>query len=201
MNRIKITGMCGKLWVSVLAVSLAMPMITSCGGNGVKTDKEQADSVAVDSVVVSVPVEEKQEKAEKKKPIEKAEEKSPEAEQKEAVKPVETPLEIGASPDAVAFLDDSESESTAKFPDGEKALKKLLKNKLRKAQKGEKANFKASIVIKADGSVGRVQFTACGYNDDYKEEIIAALKSLPAFTPGMKDGKAVDSWYYLTWKR
>ena len=49
----------------------------------------------------------------------------------------EAPKEIGASPDAVYFLDDSETESTPKYPEGEKALKKALKNKLRKAKKGE----------------------------------------------------------------
>ena len=113
----------------------------------------------------------------------------------------EAPKEIGASPDAVYFLDDSETESTPRYPEGEKALKKAIKNKLRKAKKGEKAKFRASIVIKSDGSVGRVQFTECGYNDEYKAEIVDALKSLPAFEPGMKDGKAVDSWYYLNYKR
>ena len=113
----------------------------------------------------------------------------------------EAPKEIGASPDAVYFLDDSETESTPRYPEGEKALKKAIKNKLRNAKKGEKAKFRASIVIKSDGSVGRVQFTECGYNDEYKAEIVDALKSLPAFEPGMKDGKAVDSWYYLNYKR
>ena len=98
-------------------------------------------------------------------------------------------------------MDDNETESSPKYLDGEKKLKKLLKKQLRKGKKGEKARFKASIVIKKDGTVGRVQFTECGYADEYKPEIIAVLQSLAGFTPGMKNGVAVDSWYYMNYKR
>lgn len=169
-----------------------------------KSVKQETHDSAMDSIVIGaepvdtvVPKEKKTVKTEKKQ--KKAEKKEEPVKQETKVE--EVPTEIGASPDAVYFLDDSETESTPKFPDGEKALKKLLKKSLRKGQKGEKARFRASIVIKKDGTVGRVQFTECGYNDEYKPEIVAALQSLPAFTPGTKDGKPVDSWFYLTWKR
>lgn len=174
--------------------------INSCGLNSTKTNdvKEQElveDTTNIEPVdsekIISEPIKKVTEKKLTKKVDEKSEE----------PKAVEEPKEIGMSPDAVSFLDDTETESTPKFPQGDKELKKLLKSKLRKAGRGEKATFRVSMVIKSDGSVGRVQFNDCGYNDDYKAEIISALQTLPAFTPGTKDGVAVDSWYYLTYKR
>ncbi len=187
--------------IRLIVLFFSIAVVTSCE---TKTMKQETNDTAMDSIVIgtepidtvvsakkkTVKVEEKKEKTEKTQlPVvqEKVEDKEPEA--------------LYGSPDAVFSLDDNETESTPKFPDGEKALKKLLKSNLRKGQKGEKARFRASIVIKKDGSVGRVQFTECGYKDEYKPEIIAVLQSLPAFTPGMKDGNPVDSWYYLNWKR
>lgn len=182
----------------VLATAFVLS-IASCE-MGVKKDSVEAplEEVAVDTVEVkSDTVKETPKKAEKKKETPKKEEQPA----PETPKVEEEPKEIGASPDAVYLLDDSETESTPKCTLSDKELKKTLKKALRKAQKGEKARFKASIVIKADGTVGRVQFTECGYKDEYKPEIIAALQNLPAFIPGTKDGKAVDSWYYINYKR
>ena len=184
-----------------IALVAGMLVITSCDS---KSKTETIPNV-VDSIkIINTDIKESkiEVKEELKKQVEKkvsqVKEEQPKVESK---KVEEVPQEIGASPDAVYSLDDNDTESTPKFPDGEKAMKKLLKKALRKGQKGEKAKFRASLVIKADGTVGRVQFTECGYNDDYKPEIIEALRALPAFTPGTKDGKAVDSWYYLDYKR
>lgn len=185
-----------------LAVVVGL-FVTSCVTESQKNDvKETVDNVnmeVIEKEEINVEVKNQPNKKEKKAKKENPKEQAPTIVEEPKVE--EVPKEIGASPDAVYFLDDSETESTPKYPEGEKALKKALKNKLRKAKKGEKAKFRASIVIKSDGSVGRVQFTECGYNDEYKAEIVDALKSLPAFEPGMKDGKAVDSWYYLNYKR
>lgn len=189
-----------KYFLYVLVAGLILPLITSCEKSAKKqSEAESIDTVAVDTSTVKVEVVEEI-------PVIKAEKKEKAVVEKEAPKQevpekVEVPQEIGASPDAVYSLDDNETESSPKYVDGEKKLKKLLKKQLRKAQKGEKARFKASIVIKKDGTVGRVQFTECGYADEYKPEIIAVLQSLTGFTPGMKNGVAVDSWYYMNYKR
>lgn len=190
----KIANKTALLFVILLSVVIA----SSCE---TKTIKLETRDTAMDSIVIGAePVDTV---IPKKKKTVKTEKKTDTSKQpaKQETKAESEPAEIGASPDAVHFLDDNETESTPKFPDGEKALKKLLKKELRKGQKGEKARFRASIVIKKDGSVGRVQFTECGYKDEYKPEIIAVLQSLPTFIPGTKDGKPVDSWFYLTWKR
>lgn len=190
----KIANKTALLFVILLSVVIA----SSCE---TKTIKLETRDTAMDSIVIGAePVDTV---IPKKKKTVKTEKKTDTSKQpaKQETKAESEPAEIGASPDAVHFLDDNETESTPKFPDGEKALKKLLKKELRKGQKGEKARFRASIVIKKDGSVGRVQFTECGYKDEYKPEIIAVLQSLPMFIPGTKDGKPVDSWFYLTWKR
>ncbi len=186
-----------ELFLSSVLFSL---IVTSCDlstnkqDTTIETSSEKVDTVAekVDTIkAVTV-----QKKESKKK--EKVKEQEPkQVEQKNQ----EMPTEIGASPDAVYSLDDNETESSPKYPDGEKNLKKLLKKQLRKAGKGEKATFRVSMVVKKDGSVGRVQFSSCGYSDEYKPEIITVLQSLPAFTPGVKNGVPVDSWYYLTYKR
>jgi hypothetical protein len=189
-----------KYIVLILVVGLMLPIIISCEKSAKKTSKvAPVDTVEVELSATKVETDEvvQDKKVEKKEqPEVKKEEPKQEVPEK-----VEVPQEIGASPDAVYSLDDNETESSPKYLDGEKKLKKLLKKQLRKGQKGEKARFKASIVIKKDGTVGRVQFTECGYNDDYKPEIIAVLQSLTGFTPGMKNGVAVDSWYYLNYKR
>lgn len=189
-----------KYIVFILVVVFILPIIASCDRNAQKQHEvETVDTVTVDTSVVKVEkVEEEPVKTveKKEKPIVKKEEPK-----QDAPKKVEVPQEIGASPDAVYSLDDNETESSPKYLDGEKKLKKLLKKQLRKGKKGEKARFKASIVIKKDGTVGRVQFTECGYADEYKPEIIAVLQSLTGFTPGMKNGVAVDSWYYMNYKR
>lgn len=183
------------------AIVTSLLAVVSCETATTKKNVEKkADSVVTAPVEVNKDtiktVETPKKVKEKKESTKKVEE------PKQLIQKVEeVPQEIGASPDAVYLLDDNETESSPKYPDGEKAMKKLLKKALRKGQKGEKARFKASIVIKADGSVGRVQFTECGYKDEYKPEIIEALRALSTFTPGMKDGKAVDSWYYLDYKR
>lgn len=189
-----------KAIVMVLAAGVLSWAMASC-------DKKTSDDTkqeAMEAVVTETLTEKKDtapKKTEARKEVVKKE--TTEKEEQPVVetpKVEEEPKEIGASPDAVYLLDDSETESAPKCALKDKDIKKQLKKTLRKAQKGEKAHFKASIVIKADGTVGRVQFTECGYNDDYKPEIIAALKEL-SFTPGTKDGKAVDAWYYLSYKR
>lgn len=196
MKKIRITA------VFAVSLALVLPLVVSCDSSSVKrtedTVPEVADTIAVDTPEVKTEV--KKEEPKRVSPKKDVPVKTEQPKQ-DAPKAEEIPQEIGASPDAVLFLDDNETESTPKFPSGEKELKKILKKALRKAKKGEKAKFRASIVVKSDGSVGRVQFTECGYVDEYKPEIIAVLKSLPPFTPGTKDGKSVDSWYYLNYKR
>ncbi len=188
-----------KFIVFLVTIGLILPIVVSCENGTTKHSTEiSKDTVSVDTLVIIdtiKPVSTKKVEEPKKNIDKKGEPKQ------ETPKVVDIPQEIGASPDAVYSLDDNETESSPKYPEGEKKLKKLLKKQLRKAQKGEKAKFKASIVIKKDGTVGRVQFTECGYADEYKPEIVSVLQALPMFTPGMKNGVAVDSWYYLNYKR
>lgn len=182
-----------------LGMFMSVVTVTSCSTGSNKAENEQIDTVMTDTAVINAKPKEKpvKEKAKKEKTDKKKAE-EPKSAAKEVVE--EAPKEIGASPDAVYSLDDNETETSPKYEPGDKAMKKLLKSQLRKAGKGEKATFRASIVVKSDGSVGRVDFTACGYNDDYKEDIKAAIRTL-TFTPGTKNGVAVDSWYYINWKR
>ena len=185
---------------AILIASVAVFLsVNSCGINSSKNVEEHVQESIVDTTSMN----HEEAKDVKKELVKKRVDDEVKKEDKavEMPKVEEVPMEIGASPDAVYFLDDSETETTPKFPDGEKGLKKLLKSKLRKAGRGEKASFRVSMVVKSDGTIGRVQFTECGYADDYKEEIITTLKALPLFSPGTKDGVAVDSWYYLNYKR
>ena len=181
---------------------VASLFVTSCVTESQKNDvKEIVDSSNVEMIEkeeITVEVNNQPNKKEKKAKKENPKEQEPTRIQV----PIEedAPQEIGMSPDAVSFLDDNETESTPKYPEGEKALRKYIKNNLRRAGRGESAYFRASLVIKSDGSVGRVQFAECGYNDEYKAEITTVLQSL-IFTPGMKDGKAVDSWFYINYNR
>lgn len=190
-----------KMNIRLMLVAASVMLITSCETEAKKEHTDiSVEEVVVDTIEVkkdTIKTKETPNKAEKKTETPKKKEQSA----PETPKEEEEPKEIGASPDAVYLLDDSETESAPKCTLSDKELKKTLKKALRKAQKGEKARFKASVVIKADGTVGRVQFTECGYKDEYKPEIIAALQNLPAFIPGTKDGKAVDSWYYINYKR
>lgn len=190
-----------KISVNVLIAGLMLSAV-SCDTGKSNKNEENIDTLAVDTLLVEQPVEMPEEKPAKEvKKQEKPKADKPVATSKtDAPKQADIPDEIGASPDAVFFLDNTETETAPKYTESDKILKKTLKEKLRKAQKGEKATFRVSMVIKKDGSVGRVQFTSCGYSDEYKPEIIAVLQTL-SFIPGTKDGKAVDSWYYLTWKR
>lgn len=189
-----------KIVIGVIA-AIMLPFIASCEGEK-KTQSEEPTATIVTDTIAEDTIEKKQEEPKQiKKETVKKKEKPAKVSPKESPKVEEVPDIIGGSPDAVYSLEDSDTESAPKFSDSDKALKKLLKSKLRKAKKGEKATFRVSMVIKSDGTVGRVQFSSCGYADEYKPEIVAALQSLPAFTPGTKDGQAVDSWYYLTWKR
>lgn len=189
-----------KIVIGVIG-ALMLSFIASCEGEK-KAQKVDQDATVVTDTIVEDTIEKKQEEAKQvKKKTEKKKEEPVKVAQEETPKVEGIPDIIGGSPDAVYSLEDNETESTPKFTESDKALKKLLKSKLRKAKKGEKATFRVSMVIKSDGTVGRVQFSSCGYVDEYKPEIVEALQSLPEFIPGTKDGQAVDSWYYLTWKR
>ena len=115
-----------KYIVFILVVGLMLPIITSCE----KRAKKQSDEAPVDTVKVdlsSTKVETDEVVQEKKVETKEQPEAKKEEPKQETPEKVEEPKEIGASPDAVYSLDDNETESSPKYLDGEKKLKKLLK--------------------------------------------------------------------------
>ena len=50
--------------------------------------------------------------------------------------------------------------------------------------------------MKKDGSVGEVKIVR-SVDKDLDKEAIRVVKSLPKFTPGRQNGKAVNVWYTL----
>ena len=151
-----------KYIVFILVVVFILPIIASCDRNAQKQHEvETVDTVTVDTSVVKVEkVEEEPVKTveKKEKPIVKKEEPK-----QDAPKKVEVPQEIGASPDAVYSLDDNETESSPKYLDGEKKLKKLLKKQLRKGKKGENGTGKNCHGKNSDDVVIETE------SDDYDE--------------------------------
>jgi TonB family protein len=80
------------------------------------------------------------------------------------------------------------------FPQGDKALKKYLKNNLRYPDAAKKAGIKGKIyvrfVIERDGSIGTVTIVK-SLSPECDEEAIRLVKSMPKWIPGKQNGKEV----------
>lgn len=90
------------------------------------------------------------------------------------------------------------------FPGGGDALNAYVSRELEKIDFKNHLDFsiEAWLVIGADGKVKSIHQRGYGCASSYWDKIDLILMNLPAFTPGIYKGKAVDSWYlaYGGWK-
>ena len=91
-------------------------------------------------------------------------------------------------------------EQMPRFPGGEAALVKYLESHINYPPEPAKNNIEGHVivqfVVKKDGSIGEVKVVR-SLDKDLDKEAIRVIKSLPNFTPGRQDGKAVSVWYTL----
>ncbi|MDR1119695.1 MAG: M56 family metallopeptidase [Dysgonamonadaceae bacterium] len=95
----------------------------------------------------------------------------------------------------------SDTEKMPSFPGGEEALMKYLSTNLHyprsAAQKGIEGRVSVRFVVASDGSIvdTKIQHSL---NPACDQEAIRVIESMPKWTPGMKDGKAVSVYYTLS---
>ena len=91
-------------------------------------------------------------------------------------------------------------EQMPRFPGGEAALVKYLESHINYPPEAAKNKIEGHVivqfVVKNDGSIGEVKVVR-SLEKDLDKEAIRVIKSLPNFTPGRQDGKAVSVWYTL----
>jgi TonB family protein len=84
------------------------------------------------------------------------------------------------------------------FQGGDAALLKYLGDSTKYPANAKEKNIQGKVVVKfvveADGSVGRASIFK-SVDPEIDAEAIRVINSLPAFKPGIKDGKAVPVWY------
>ena len=91
-------------------------------------------------------------------------------------------------------------EEAPQFPGGVQELMKYLGENLKypvAAQNaGKQGNVVCQFVVKSDGTIGDIKVIR-SISPELDEEAIRVIKAMPAWTPGKKDGKAVNVRYTL----
>ena len=91
-------------------------------------------------------------------------------------------------------------EEAPQFPGGVQELMKYLGKNLKypvAAQNaGKQGNVVCQFVVKSDGTIGDIKVVR-SISPELDEEAIRVIKAMPAWTPGKKDGKAVNVRYTL----
>ena len=91
-------------------------------------------------------------------------------------------------------------EQEPRFPGGEAALMKYIQSHLNYPKNAAKNNIEGRVVVQmvidSSGKVGKVKVVH-SVHKDLDKEAIRVVKSLPKFTPGRKNGNAVNVWYTL----
>ena len=91
-------------------------------------------------------------------------------------------------------------EEAPQFPGGVQELMKYLGENLKypvAAQNaGKQGNVVCQFVVKSDGTIGDIKVVR-SISPELDEEAIRVIKAMPAWTPGKKDGKAVNVRYTL----
>ena len=91
-------------------------------------------------------------------------------------------------------------EQMPQFPGGDAALMKFISSNINYPQEayqnGIQGRIIVQLVVKSDGSVGDVKVIR-SVDASLDREAIRVCKSLPNFTPGRMNGKAVNVWYTL----
>ena len=91
-------------------------------------------------------------------------------------------------------------EQMPQFPGGEAALMKYIQSHLKYPENAAKNNIEGRVVVQmvidSIGQVGEVKVVR-SVEKELDKEAIRVCKSLPKFTPGRQNGKAVSVWYTL----
>jgi protein TonB len=86
------------------------------------------------------------------------------------------------------------------FPGGEEALMKYIADSIRYPGEAKVKSIQGKVIarfmVKADGSVSDVSILK-GVDPSLDMEALRVVKSLPKFTPGKLNGKAVAVWYLI----
>ena len=91
-------------------------------------------------------------------------------------------------------------EQMPQFPGGEAALMKYIESHIQYPAEALKNRIKGHVVVQfvvdKKGKIGEVKVLR-SVDKDLDKEAIRVVKSLPKFTPGRQNGKAVSVWYTL----
>jgi TonB family protein len=90
------------------------------------------------------------------------------------------------------------AEQMPQFPGGEAALMKYIQTHIKYPPTAAKNHVQGRVivqfVVRKDGGVGVVHVVR-SVDKDLDREAVRVCKTLPKFTPGRQNGKAVDVWY------
>lgn len=120
-----------------------------------------------------------------------------------AKKPESTQATAPAAPVPAADSDDKVFdvvEQKPQFPGGERAMMEFVSNNLLYPKTAFDAKIQGRVivqfVVRSNGSIGDVKVIR-GKDPALDAEAVRVIKTLPAFTPGMLNGQAVNVWYTL----
>ena len=86
------------------------------------------------------------------------------------------------------------------FPGGEAALMKYIKSHIQYPAEALKNRTEGRVIVQFvvdnTGKIGEVKVVR-SVDKDLDKEAVRLIKSLPKFTPGRMNGKAVSVWYTL----
>ena len=92
------------------------------------------------------------------------------------------------------------AEQMPRFPGGEAALMKYIKSHIQYPAEALKSRIEGSVILQfvvdKTGKIGEVKVVR-SLDKDLDKEAVRVIKSLPKFTPGRQNGKAVSVWYTL----
>ena len=92
----------------------------------------------------------------------------------------------------------SSAEQMPQFPGGEAALMKYIQSHIQYPPTAAKNHVQGRVIVQfvvwKDGSVNEVNVVR-SVDNDLDREAVRVCKTLPKFTPGRQNGKAVDVWY------
>ena len=90
------------------------------------------------------------------------------------------------------------AEQMPRFPGGEAALMKYIKSHIQYPAEALKNKIEGNVilqfVVQKTGKIGEVKVVR-SLDKELDKEAVRVIKSLPKFTPGSQNGKAVSVWY------
>lgn len=94
-------------------------------------------------------------------------------------------------------------DTKPKFSKGYETLKKIIKKRIRYPEEEKMKKIEGTqhllVEITKTGGIGKIkpQYTT---HPNFEKELIRVVKKLPKFIPGIKDGKQVNAWYWISYK-